>query len=394
MRANPDRQGAPVRRIRQGRHSRRQAHGRRGRERRNLTSSTRSIPTKSPWRRFPTARPRFPARRRDPHRLRDPWTPPPSAPNSASPCPRRMSVFCQAYFRDEEKRDPSLTEIRMLDTYWSDHCRHTTFLTKIDEVTFGEGTEPVQRAWQTYLATRTALGRDEKPVTLMDIALIGMRELKKSGELDNLEVSEEVNAASIVVPVSIDGRPEEEWLVMFKNETHNHPTEIEPFGGAATCLGGASAIRCRAAPTSIRPCASPAPATRARRFPRPCRANCRSEKSARSPPAVTRPTATRSAWPPARSRKSTTPATSPSAWRSAPSSAPSRALTSSAARPLPAMSSCSSAAAPAATASAAPPAPPRNTPTPRSKTPPKCRRATRPPSARSSGCSATRNSPA
>ncbi len=147
-------------------------------------------------------------------------------------------VFCQAYFRDEEKRDPSLTEIRMLDTYWSDHCRHTTFLTKIDEVTFGEGTEPVQRAWQTYLATRTALGRDEKPVTLMDIALIGMRELKISGELDNLEVSEEVNAASIVVPVSIDGRPEEEWLVMFKNETHNHPTEIEPFGGAATCLGG------------------------------------------------------------------------------------------------------------------------------------------------------------
>jgi phosphoribosylformylglycinamidine synthase len=154
-------------------------------------------------------------------------------------------VFCQAYFRDEEKRDPSLTEIRMLDTYWSDHCRHTTFLTKIDEVTFGEGTDPVQRAWETYLATRTALGRDEKPVTLMDIALIGMRELKKSGELDNLEVSEEVNAASIVVPVEISNLKSdisnsrrEEWLVMFKNETHNHPTEIEPFGGAATCLGG------------------------------------------------------------------------------------------------------------------------------------------------------------
>ena len=147
-------------------------------------------------------------------------------------------AFCQTYFRDEEKRDPSLTEIRMLDTYWSDHCRHTTFLTKIDDVTFGEGTEPVQRAWETYLETRKALGREEKPVTLMDIALIGMRELKASGELDNLEVSEEVNAASIVVPVSIDGRPDEEWLVMFKNETHNHPTEIEPFGGAATCLGG------------------------------------------------------------------------------------------------------------------------------------------------------------
>ncbi|MES2661343.1 MAG: phosphoribosylformylglycinamidine synthase [Verrucomicrobiota bacterium] len=147
-------------------------------------------------------------------------------------------AFCQTYFRDEEKRDPSLTEIRMLDTYWSDHCRHTTFLTKIDEVTFGDNTAPVQRAWQSYLDTRKALGREDKPVTLMDIALIGMRELRKSGELDNLEVSEEVNAASIVVPVSIDGKPEEEWLVMFKNETHNHPTEIEPFGGAATCLGG------------------------------------------------------------------------------------------------------------------------------------------------------------
>ncbi len=147
-------------------------------------------------------------------------------------------AFCQNYFRDEEKRDPSLTEIRMLDTYWSDHCRHTTFLTKIDDVTFGAGTDCVQRAWQTYLTTREQLGRNDKPITLMDIALIGMRELRKSGELDNVEVSEEVNAASIVVPVSIDGKPAEEWLVMFKNETHNHPTEIEPFGGAATCLGG------------------------------------------------------------------------------------------------------------------------------------------------------------
>ena len=147
-------------------------------------------------------------------------------------------AFCQNYFHHEEKRDPSLTEIRMLDTYWSDHCRHTTFLTKIDDVTFGEGTDCVQHAWQTYLTTREQLGRNDKPITLMDIALIGMRELRNSGELDNLEVSEEVNAASIVVPVSIDGKPEEEWLVMFKNETHNHPTEIEPFGGAATCLGG------------------------------------------------------------------------------------------------------------------------------------------------------------
>ncbi len=147
-------------------------------------------------------------------------------------------AFCQRHFRDEEHRDPSITELKMLDTYWSDHCRHTTFLTKIDEVTFDDPADPAARAWQTYQSVRKTLGRDDKPVTLMDIALIGMRELRASGELDNLEVSEEVNAASIVVPVSIDGRPEEEWLVMFKNETHNHPTEIEPFGGAATCLGG------------------------------------------------------------------------------------------------------------------------------------------------------------
>ncbi len=147
-------------------------------------------------------------------------------------------AFCQNYFGNKEGRDPSITEIKMLDTYWSDHCRHTTFLTKIDEVTFDDPTGPVARAWDTYQQTRKNLGREDKPVTMMDIALIGMRELRASGELDNLEVSEEVNAASIVVPVKIDDKPEEEWLVMFKNETHNHPTEIEPFGGAATCLGG------------------------------------------------------------------------------------------------------------------------------------------------------------
>ena len=154
-------------------------------------------------------------------------------------------VFCQGYFRDEEKRDPTITELKMLDTYWSDHCRHTTFLAKIEDVAFDEGTEPIQRAWQTYQDVREKLGRADKPVTLMDIALLGMRELRTTGELDNLEVSEEVNAASIVVPVEISNLKSEisnpvreEWLVMFKNETHNHPTEIEPFGGAATCLGG------------------------------------------------------------------------------------------------------------------------------------------------------------
>jgi len=147
--------------------------------------------------------------------------------------------FCQTYFRDQEHRDPSITEIRMLDTYWSDHCRHTTFLTKLADVSFEDSESPAKRSWETYLATREALGRNDKPVTLMDIALIGMRELRASGELDNLEVSDEVNAASIVVPVEISNATTEEWLVMFKNETHNHPTEIEPFGGAATCLGGA-----------------------------------------------------------------------------------------------------------------------------------------------------------
>lgn len=147
-------------------------------------------------------------------------------------------VFCQKYFGDQESRDPTITELKMLDTYWSDHCRHTTFLTSIDRVEIEDADGPVAETWEEYQRVRRNLGREQKPVTLMDIALIGMRELRESGELDNVEVSDEVNAASIVVPVSIDDGPEEEWLVMFKNETHNHPTEIEPFGGAATCLGG------------------------------------------------------------------------------------------------------------------------------------------------------------
>ncbi|MBC7981436.1 MAG: phosphoribosylformylglycinamidine synthase [Armatimonadetes bacterium] len=147
-------------------------------------------------------------------------------------------AFCQNYFRDEEQRPPTVTEIRVLDTYWSDHCRHTTFLTSIGNITFDPGSELIEETYQTYRKVRQVLGRDDKPVTLMDIALIGMRELKASGELDNLEISEELNAACIVVPVKIDDRADEEWLIQFKNETHNHPTEIEPFGGAATCLGG------------------------------------------------------------------------------------------------------------------------------------------------------------
>ncbi|MGB2560082.1 MAG: phosphoribosylformylglycinamidine synthase, partial [Akkermansiaceae bacterium] len=147
-------------------------------------------------------------------------------------------VFTQSYFRDEEGRDPTITEIKMLDTYWSDHCRHTTFATKIEAVEF-EHQDVIAKTYSKYQATRnTVYGPDtERPETLMDIALIAMKELRKTGELDNVEVSEEINAASIVVPVDVDGTLED-WLVMFKNETHNHPTEIEPFGGAATCLGG------------------------------------------------------------------------------------------------------------------------------------------------------------
>ncbi|NDL67363.1 phosphoribosylformylglycinamidine synthase [Anaerotalea alkaliphila] len=152
-------------------------------------------------------------------------------------------LFTQAYFRDTEKRNPTLTEIRVLDTYWSDHCRHTTFLTRIDKVAFepGKYNEPAQRTYAKYLADREAvLGEKagEKDICLMDMALLAMRKLRKEGKLADLEVSEEINACSIVVPVDVDGQ-KEEWLVMFKNETHNHPTEIEPFGGAATCLGGA-----------------------------------------------------------------------------------------------------------------------------------------------------------
>ena len=150
-----------------------------------------------------------------------------------------MSTADLIHTRDhfcKEDRDPTITELRMLDTYWSDHCRHTTFLSKIIEVTFEEEAGVIADTYQTYLNTRDQLyGPDTtRPVTLMDIALIGMKELRQSGELDNLEISNEINAASIVITAD-DGQ---EWLVQFKNETHNHPTEIEPFGGAATCLGG------------------------------------------------------------------------------------------------------------------------------------------------------------
>ncbi len=158
----------------------------------------------------------------------------------------RDFLHIQRYFREEEKRDPSMTEIRVLDTYWSDHCRHTTFATELKEVEFGEGyyKEPLEMTYQSYLDTREEIyeGRDDKYICLMDIALMAMKKLRAEGKLQDMEVSDEINACSIVVPVEMDygeGKVTEEWLVFFKNETHNHPTEIEPFGGAATCLGGA-----------------------------------------------------------------------------------------------------------------------------------------------------------
>ena len=154
----------------------------------------------------------------------------------------RDFLFIRDYFGSEEKRDPSMTEIRVLDTYWSDHCRHTTFSTELVSVTFGEGDylTPIRNTYEQYLSDREALyqGRSGKFVCLMDLATLAMKKLKAEGKLADQEESDEINACSIVVPVDVDGK-DEEWLINFKNETHNHPTEIEPFGGAATCLGGA-----------------------------------------------------------------------------------------------------------------------------------------------------------
>ena len=151
-------------------------------------------------------------------------------------------LHIQNYYKNEEKRDPFFTEIKVLDTYWSDHCRHTTFLTELKNVQFEEGycTEPIKASFAAYTDNFNELykDRDDKYVSLMDIALMAMKKLRKDGKLEDMEVSDEINACSIIVPVEIDGKTEE-WLVFFKNETHNHPTEIEPFGGAATCLGGA-----------------------------------------------------------------------------------------------------------------------------------------------------------
>ena len=151
-------------------------------------------------------------------------------------------LHIQNYYKGEEHRDPTMTEIRVLDTYWSDHCRHTTFSTELKDVQFDDGyyRKPIEDTYREYLKDHSEIfaGREDKFVCLMDLALMAMRRLKKEGKLADQEESDEINACSIVVPIKVDG-VEEEWLINFKNETHNHPTEIEPFGGAATCLGGA-----------------------------------------------------------------------------------------------------------------------------------------------------------
>ena len=151
-------------------------------------------------------------------------------------------LHIQNYYKGEEDRDPTMTEIRVLDTYWSDHCRHTTFSTELKNVKFDDGDyrQPIEDTYREYLKDHSEIfaGREDKFVCLMDLALMAMRRLKREGKLQDQEESDEINACSIVVPIKVDG-VEEEWLINFKNETHNHPTEIEPFGGAATCLGGA-----------------------------------------------------------------------------------------------------------------------------------------------------------
>ena len=149
-------------------------------------------------------------------------------------------AFCQEYFKNTEKRNPTVTELRMIDTYWSDHCRHTTFSTKINNVTIPEGKygDVIKAAYEEYKAAKADLYAPDRDTCLMNMATIIVKQLKKKGLLKEIDESEEINACSIVVPVDIDGK-DEDWLIMFKNETHNHPTEIEPFGGAATCLGGA-----------------------------------------------------------------------------------------------------------------------------------------------------------
>ena len=241
--------------------------------------------------------------------------------------------FCQEYFRSEH-RDPTITEIKMIDTYWSDHCRHTTFGTILDDVQIDDAV--VQEAFDRYMAMRTELGRENKPRCMMDLATIGAKELKKQGILKNLDESEEINACTVKIKCDVNGK-DEDWLFLFKNETHNHPPRSSPSAVLPPVSAVLSATRCPAAATSIRLCVSPAQATRSSRSARPCPASCPSASWSPPQPPVTPPTATRSVWLPVRWTRSTTPAMWQSAWRSALLWALPLLPTSAASAPLPAM---------------------------------------------------------
>ena len=319
--------------------------------------------------------------------------------------------FCREHFT-EEQRDPTITEIKVIDTYWSDHCRHTTFGTQLDDVQIDDAA--VQAAFDKYLEMRHELGRDAKPVCLMDMGTIGAKWLKKNGILKNLDESEEINACTVKVKVDVNGH-DEDWLFLFKNETHNHPTEIEPFGGAATCIGGCirdplsgrsyvyQAMRVTGAADPTVPVSetlegklpqrklvtTAAAATPGRPLTGPCPASCPSGRSPRPPPRATPPTATRSAWPPARWMRSTIRAMWPNVWRSVRLWPRLRPIMCAARLRLRATRSSCSAAVPVVTASVVPPALPRRITSNRwSLTAPKCRRATRRSSVSCSVCSA------
>ena len=271
-------------------------------------------------------------------------------------------LHIQNYFRGEEKRNPSMTEIRVLDTYWSDHCRHTTFSTELTNVTFGEGDyyEPMKKSYDRYLSDREVLykGRDDKFICLMDLALLAMKKLKSEGKLADQEESDEINACSIVVPVDVDGK-DEEWLINFKNETHNHPTEIEPFGGAATCLGGAirdplsgrtyvyQAMRVTGAADPTRPQSE----TLEGKLPQ--------KKLVREAAHGYSSYGTRSVLQPAMSKKFTIRTTWQNVWRSEPSLEQHRAVPLSVKIPIRAISSSCSAAVLEETAAAVQPVPPK-----------------------------------
>ena len=262
--------------------------------------------------------------------------------------------FCQEYFRSEH-RDPTITEIKMIDTYWSDHCRHTTFGTILDDVQIDDAV--VQAAFDRYMAMRADLGREEKPRCMMDLATIGAKELKKQGILKNLDESEEINACTVKIKCDVNGK-DEDWLFLFKNETHNHPTEIEPFGGAATCIGGAirdplsgrsyvyQAMRVTGAGDPLKPVSETLPGKLPQRKLVTTAAAGYSSYGNQIGLATGR-------W-----MRSTTPAMWQSEWRSALWWVRPPLPMSAASAPPPGMSSSCWAATPAATASAVPPVPP------------------------------------